>query len=208
MSFAIHSPKKSVHDNWQRVLRSGLVLYVLALSAIQYSQPAAAASVIIGFDPQITNGGLVLVVGDVNNPLGAQPTVTFDLSTTPVGGGTAVTGTPAVQIEMAARRFGNSNTTAQLLAQVPAGLGTVPNQIPVNSISWTSVLPTTPPGGMTLIANGQFAGAGTQVIHTMPVQGNVIRYAGAVMTFSYANTQTYPGGTYSGVVTYTATMPQ
>jgi len=208
MSFANRSPGKSLPAHWQRALRQGLVFCVLVFGALQYSRPVAAASVIIGFDPQITNGGLVLVVGDVNNPLGAQPTVTFDLATTPVGGGTAVSGTPAVQIEMAARRFGNTNTTAQLLAQVPAGLGTVPNQIPINLISWTSALPATPPGGMTLIPNGQFAGAGTQVIHTMPVQGNVIRYAGAVMTFSYANTQVFPGGTYSGVVTYTATMPQ
>ncbi|HCU53331.1 MAG TPA: hypothetical protein DIC36_03305 [Gammaproteobacteria bacterium] len=180
----------------------------MALSAIQYAPPSAAASVIIDFDPAITSGGLVLVVGDVNNPLGAQPTVTFDLGTTPVGGGTAIVGTPAIQIEMAARRFGNSNTTAQLLAQVPAGLGTPPNQIPINAITWTSALPTGAPGGMVLIASGQFSGPGTQTIHTLPVQGNVNRYAGAVMTFSYANTQAFPGGTYSGVVRYTATMPQ
>jgi len=208
MSFANHSPEASSPAYWQCALRQGLLLCVLALVALQYSRPAAAASVIIGFDPLIASGGLVLVVGDVTNPLGAQPTVTFNLGATPVGGGAAVTGTPAVQIEMAARRFGNNNTTAQLLAQVPAGLGTVPNQIPINLISWTSALPATPPGGMTLIPSGQFAGAGTQVIHTMPVQGNATRYAGAVMTFSYANTQVFPGGTYSGVVTYTATMPQ
>ena len=84
--------------------------------------------------------------------------------------------------------------------------------IPFSTISWT-VSPT--PSGVNATSDLQGGifpnGGGTQTVQSMGVSSGVLTGTtadvSATMNFSYSNTTAYPAGTYTGTVTYTASMP-
>ncbi|HEX7043139.1 MAG TPA: hypothetical protein VF203_00860 [Burkholderiales bacterium] len=173
---------------------------VLALLWIAGPRNAAGNHVRIkasGSDPEIA-----LVV---ESPTGTLA-VGFDLSGNPqtVGNGAPVAGTPALLVEVGARRGGGPTTptTVELRADAPAFLlSPGGSQIPISSISWTS----TAVGGAVPIPAGQFA-AGSQVIATLPLSKGSDLWMGGQLTFYFANAAVYPAGTYSGTISFTATF--
>jgi hypothetical protein len=96
--------------------------------------------------------------------------------------------------------------TATVTATVPASLtDAAGDTIPFSQISWTSAgngdtngngLPEVFPGGA-------FTGGGTQSVGLFTQN----QWAESCWSFSYANTVTPAGGTYTGRVTYTVTLP-
>jgi hypothetical protein len=119
-------------------------------------------------------------------------TVTFSPAAGNVGTGTAVAGTPAT-VAVRVLSTGGSITlgaTGSGLGLTAAGLPVIPwTQITGGSDNPTFPLPTI--GG----AASSIAAIGGVVSQT------------ANWNFNYGNTATLPGGTYAGVVTYTATLP-
>lgn len=80
--------------------------------------------------------------------------------------------------------------------------------IPFSSISW--VVTPTPSGQYAAIdwKNGTFVGGTAQQVLSFTLSGGAgIVDAQSTLNFSYANTTAYPAGTYSGTVTYTASLP-
>ena len=135
------------------------------------------------------------------------PTVTFTVPAAQVGNGTAVTGIPTLEFEMSIQRAaggGAPNLTATMTATAPAALFSGANQIPITTISWTSVAIAGAPAGTTVIPGGSFV-AGPQTIVSRTTTGGGNFYVGGALTFRYANTTVYPQGTYGpATVNYTA----
>lgn len=130
------------------------------------------------------------------------PTVTFTVPAAQVGNGTPVVGTPTLEFEMSVRRarFG-PNLTATMTATAPANLSSGGSQIPISDIGWTSAAIAGAPGGTTVIPNGSFIG-GPQTIVSITTAGGGNYNAGGVLTFRFANTTVYPGGTYGPATVY------
>ena len=80
--------------------------------------------------------------------------------------------------------------------------------IPFTTVSWTSYEPA---GGAFSagIASGTFTGSASQNLfaNTVPGVVNDSMTVSNVLVYSYSNATLYPSGTYSGRVTYTATVP-
>jgi hypothetical protein len=135
------------------------------------------------------------------------PTVTFNVAAAQMGNGVPVAGTPTLEIEMSVQRPGGGGApslTATMTATAPATLDSGGNSIPISTISWTSAAISGDPGGTTVIPSGSFvSGANTIVSITTTGGGNF--YAGGALTFYYANTTTYPAGSYGpATINYTA----
>ena len=127
-------------------------------------------------------------------------TVTHTVPAAQLGDGTPIAGTPnGVYIEVSARRatFWEALTTSFILsvdASVPLTDGS--HFIPFTDISWTSETGDIP--------SGRFTGAPNQLI-----LGPIRTYwqVSDRHTFYYDNLQIVPAGTYTGRVTYTASIP-
>ena len=81
--------------------------------------------------------------------------------------------------------------------------------IPFSSISWTVSPAPSGPNAAFDLQNGTFAGGGTQTLLNFVVTfggGSAVDVT-STMNFTYANTVAYPAGTYTGTVTYTASLP-
>jgi hypothetical protein len=102
---------------------------------------------------------------------------------------------------------GGHKTTATVTATAPASLtDAAGDTIPFSQISWTSAgngdttgngfLPEVFPGGTFVAGGSQSVGVFTQN-----------QWSESCWTFSYANTVTPAGGTYTGQVVYTVTLP-
>lgn len=102
---------------------------------------------------------------------------------------------------------GGHKTTATVTATVPSSLtDAAGDTIPFSQISWTSAgngdttangfLPEVFPGGTFVAGGSQSVGSFTQN-----------QWSESCWSFSYANTVTPAGGTYTGRVTYTVTLP-
>ena len=135
------------------------------------------------------------------------PTVTFNVPAAQVGNGTPVVGVPTLEFEMSIQRAaggGAPNLTATMTATAPAALFSGANQIPITTISWSSVAIAGAPAGTTVIPSGSFV-AGPQTIVSRTTTGTGNFYVGGALTFRYANTTVYPQGTYGpATVNYTA----
>lgn len=144
---------------------------------------------------------MILRINFVNTP-----TVTFTVPAAQLGNGTAVVGIPTLEFEMSIQSQAlGPNLTATMTYTAPANLSSGGNQIPISTISWTSVAIAGAPGGTTLIPGGTFA-AGSHAIRSITSAGGNT-YAGGALTFQFANTTIYPAGTYGGPlqpVNYTA----
>jgi hypothetical protein len=92
-----------------------------------------------------------------------------------------------------------TTTAAVLQVTSPANLTSGADVIPFSQISWTS---TANGNAAADIPAGQFTG-GTQLLANIPSN----RWLENCHTFSYANTNVVPAGTYNGRVTYTLTAP-
>jgi hypothetical protein len=173
-----------------------------------------------------TGGGrsITLQVGSAN---AAINTVTFDVlnaaiapsaaPVTGVAGGGAPPTAPAggVFVMLTTNRRGNAPDVVKLVANSSAGMRcqsgvctASPLTIPFSTVSWTSFEVTG--GGFNAgIASGRFTGSASQTLLSLTVParaGNGVLVANTLV-FSYDNATLFPSGTYSGRVTYTASVP-
>jgi hypothetical protein len=113
--------------------------------------------------------------------------------------------TPPSQVYVGAayqRRFTSQPANARLQVTAPASLVNASGDaIPISEISWTVSGPAADPNP-TAIPAGTFA-PGTQFL-TNVAQGTLRENC---HTFSFANTQLRPEGTYTAQVTYTLSVP-
>lgn len=182
------------------------ILPIAGIAALCYVSTApGAAFVTIGRG--LAGGELYLIVGDVAAPLApGAVNVTMTVPAAQVGDPLfPISGNPNVQIQMGIRRRFGPQITATLTATAPAALTFGANQIPIDQIRWTSVGLTPAWRCFQTIAGGAFvAGGGPQVIDTLVINVNGTRWSCGELTFSFANAQAYPAGTYTGTVTFTA----
>ncbi len=167
------------------------------------STASGAAFVNVG----LARGELYLIVGPVGAPDTTPANVTMTVPAAQMGDALIpIAGTPNVQVQMGIRRGGfGPQITATLTATAPAALTAGSNQIPIDQIGWASVGLTPAFRCFQTIAGGTFvAGGGPQVIDTLQINVAGTRWSCGELTFSFANAQTYPAGTYSGTVTFTA----
>jgi len=174
-----------------------------ALALMWAAGPRNAAGNHVSINPPPGNPSMIALF--VESPTGTLA-VGFDLSGNPqaLGNGVPVAGTPALRVEVGARRGGGGTKEAsvELRADAPAFLSSPDGfQIPISSISWTS----TPVGSAVPIPAGQFT-AGSQVLGTLPLSSGSTQWMGGQLTFHFANAAVYPGGNYSGTISFTATF--
>ena len=130
-------------------------------------------------------------------------TVSFPLGSQPVGTPVPQLEAP-VLIEAAYFRATGLNFTRPWFMRVlmnpspSTGLTDGTNSIPWTEFSWTSSDPAQLP-------SGQFTGAADQQLVNVFTFTTIRREAS--FTFEYANSAVYPGGTYTGRVTFTVTTP-
>lgn len=168
---------------------------------------------------------LYLAVG-TNTAMAANATVdplVFTVPAASIGAGTAsvvVTGGDQGAGAVTVRVFSNVGGATGNVSLNSTTTGQMLNAVAGDVIPWTDITVASAPlaatttgytnAGITHPAfnNGAAGGAGTVV--TLTAASKVVRQEGK-WTFSYANTNTYPAGTYggsvakNGVVTYTAT---
>ncbi|MGW8369133.1 MAG: hypothetical protein ACWGPN_10695 [Gammaproteobacteria bacterium] len=124
--------------------------------------------------------------------------VTFDLTTAQVGDGTPILGTPVIPF-LFIGYGGNNRSRYSVTIDSSAGLINQSGvRIPFTDFSWISQDGDIP--------SGQFDGSGNQLLQTYDFRGRRARGVVDYLTFSYANTDVYPAGNYSGRVTYTITQ--
>lgn len=97
-------------------------------------------------------------------------------------------------------------TSPAALTCISGGCGST--GIPFSKLSWTAT-----PQSSDDFQNGTFNAGSTQTIQTGTFNGYLFQIIGgtydasSTLNFTYANDTAYPAGTYSGTVTYTATLP-
>jgi hypothetical protein len=139
--------------------------------------------------------------------------ITFSPAVGAVGNGTAVAGTGGDLtggVETAAVVSNGGNVTlvaSEAAAGLTDGSG---DYIPFTQITTTAAQNTTT---YTTLSAPQLNGTGSSSTITLTASAAKVVTADAKWTYKFANTATYPGGTYGGtgvnnsLVTYTATMP-
>lgn len=162
--------------------------------------------------------GITLQVGSV----AAIDEVVFNATGNNAGlaTGTALAGSQQITIRVSPARPARllvENRPVTLTATVPVGLTCTTasscgaNVIPFSDISWVSTDRTNPTQGD--IQNGSFVSGSTQTLASFDgatatillVNGDT-RFMANTLSFQYANTTVYPAGSYSGTVSFTATM--
>lgn len=125
--------------------------------------------------------------------------VEFNVPATLIGNGTAVTGSPAIRIQLVVRASGASPLTATLsadsLSYPLTSSGGGGGSIPFSDISWSAQDGDIPAGS--------FTGVTDQVIVSFPSSRRILDWH----TFSYANTRDVEAGDYVGRVVYTWAIP-
>ncbi len=94
-----------------------------------------------------------------------------------------------------------ADSTAGMACATPATCGSV--IIPLSKVSWVSGNATAPAGGVFDMQSGTFSDGAAQTLASFPSRRRMQNN----LTFKFANDAVYPAGTYSGVVTFTASMP-
>jgi hypothetical protein len=160
-----------------------------------FSSPAHAVTVTLGVYKFFT-GRLVLQVG---SPTGSVDTVSFQVPAGQVGDNTPLQATSqpvrvsvAAQSSLWAEFLGGVTVTLTANSSTPLSNNTY--TIPFTEIGWTS--------SDSDIPSGRFDGSANQVLLTFTGSKQVY----VDQTFYYANSQVVAPGTYTGTVTYTATM--
>jgi hypothetical protein len=165
----------------KRLLALSLLLaFSLPGHALRFSVAARPPFVFI----QVGHGELS-TYGLLGPPVAQVDQVTFPLPPgVQFGDGTPIVGTPVIPIALLGYSSGNQ---ANYLVTIDSSGGLVNGNgdvIPFSDLSWTT-------------QDG--------FLQQYNRRGRRARGVVDYLTFSYANTSTYPGGTYSGRVTYTIT---
>ncbi len=130
---------------------------------------------------------------------GTIDTVSFAVGA-PLGTPVPQSGAP-VLVEIAYSRSGSPNRVFVTMTPTPgAGLTDGTFSVPWTHFSWTSSNPGQLPGGV-------FSGTANQALTDFNVGNNQTGRREASFTYQYDNTVAFPGGTYAGRVTFTATTP-
>ena len=149
-------------------------------------------------------GAMTFVINPPPNEVGLQvgaagaasTTVGCAITAANAGNGVAIAGAPAnVVVAAWAREAGCVLKNATLTVTTPANLTSGGNNIPFNTISWVATDAD--------IASGTYASPGTIALAAF----RNCRLVANQHTFSFANVQVYPSGTYNGTATYTVAMP-
>jgi hypothetical protein len=170
-----------------------LKTFVAILGLLGWATTAPADMVFIFWGPPAE---IRLQVGAVSG----VTTVTHTVPAAQLGDGTPIVGVPSdVYIEVSARRatFWDALSTSFILsvdASVPLTDGT--HVIPFTDISWTSATGDIPAG--------RFTGSPNQLL-LGPI--STFWQVSDRHTFYYDNLQVLPAGSYTGRVTYTASIP-
>ena len=176
------------HFRKRRKLRSSIFVAVgLICSLAEMRQAFAVTVVIANGAPQIR-----LRVGAAG---AAISLVTFTLTATNAGNGTAINGTPNITIIAEARGLVADSRNATLTVNSSAAVISGADTMPMSVISWTT--------NDAAFPVGTFSSGVGQVLTTFQNS----RRRTTAHTFRYANTQIFPSGTYNGQVTYTLAMP-
>jgi hypothetical protein len=210
--------------NVTRRAAAGVRVALLALAALS----AWPAEAVVTYFNGSGQRSITLRVGSNNTTVN---TVTFDVTGANVAPSpTAVTGVPGggapvtsptggIEIEMTVNRRGNNGETVRLLANSTAGMactggGCGSTSVPFTTVSWTSHNLEAGAGKVGLdIQSGTFSGSAAQQLVSLTVPatygGNSVDsvIVRNVLIFTYANSTLYPSGNYSGIVTFTATVP-
>jgi hypothetical protein len=169
------------------------LLFCYAGSAKGESNSSGGAAVNARLDFQITIPTILyLQVGTVGATVDVVSFAPSGLpDSVPVAGTSS--GANPVPVRVAALVTAGQTVTldANSLTSLSDGSG---NNIPFNQISWTG-------GGS--FASGTFNGTNNQQLDQFTGSGNRT----GTYSFSYANANYYPAGTYSGQVTYTLSSP-
>lgn len=194
--------------------KSLLIKSVLALAAASPLLASAESQLTIGTGSAVARLDLRVIVprvlflgvgtgatGNVTNTTINQ--ITFDYSTNPLDvGSTGVaagsitnTGPTPAGSSVPVRVVGN-NGQVTITATNPATLTSGTDSIPFSELSVTSSNAALPPAAFSGGTSLPTLTAGTRVTNQT-----------ATWTYSYANSVTAAAGTYTGRVTYTATMP-
>jgi len=172
----------------QRKVRASILVAVgLICSLTEMRQAFAVTVVIANGAPQIR-----LRVGAAGVTISL---VTFTLTASNAGNGTAINGTPNITIIAEARGLVADSRNATLTVNSSAAMISGADAIPMSVISWTT--------NDAAFPVGTFSGGVGQVLTTFQNS----RTRTTAHTFRYANTQIFPAGTYNGQVTYTLSMP-
>lgn len=126
-------------------------------------------------------------------------TISFNVPSGSEGNSTPIAGSATLLIEVAVRRGGAQGTTVNVSVAHSADMNTSPagpTPIPMSEISWTST-------AQVFGADTNFSGTGQQLLSFTAPTGLTRRED--TWTFSYANTTTPVGGTYTATVTFSAT---
>lgn len=203
------------------VAMAALVAPILSRAESNITSPAAVgatATARLNFSVVIPSV-LYLAVG-TNTTMAANATVdplVFTVPAASIGAGTAsvvVTGgdiSPgAVTVRVFANVGGNVSLNSTTTGQLKSGTDLIPwTDIAVASAPLTATTPGYTNAGITHPTFNNAVGGGAGTLVTLTAASKVVRQEGK-WTFSYANTNTYPAGTYgaaggNGIVTYTAT---
>jgi hypothetical protein len=154
----------------------------------------------------------------VGSPSGVVDSVGFTIPGDTVGSGKAIlqdvspgANAALVQVEIQARTMNPGDRTVLVTVTTPSGLchsaGCTAAIIPMTEIAWTSLnVQTGGADGNTAqggIDSGVFAATTTTTLLTFPSGQRAINS----LQFRFLNTTLFPAGTYSGRVTFTASMP-
>ena len=153
--------------------------------------PLSASALNFAINPPPNEVGL-----QVDAAGAAVTTIGFAITAANAGNGVAIAGVPAnIWVIAWARQAGCAVKNATLTVTTPANLTSGANNIPFNTISWTTTDAD--------IAAGTYAAPGTVTLATFLN----CRAVANQHTFSFNNVNTYASGTYNGTATYTVAMP-
>jgi hypothetical protein len=127
-------------------------------------------------------------------------TVTFDYTTNPLAVGTGAAAATVTGAAVPVRVFGN-NGVVQIGVTNPANLSNGATPTP-DTIAFTAITVTSSDA-----TNLNAPAMGGAAVNAVVSSGTKVTARNATWTYAYANTAQAAAGTYTGQVTYTATMP-
>jgi hypothetical protein len=193
------APSASARRGWRSLVSS-----VTALGLLTPAE-AVFTNLIL---PSLLNN-ITISVGSTNATI---DTVNFGtIAGNVVGNSAAVAAPGTVAVVVTGRTFLAGSRTVTVSADSAAGISCqtaatcASTPIPFSAVSWTvsnSVAPSGSPSVFDIQA-GSFNGSASQTIASFPSG----RSMSNTLSFKYANSTVYPAGSYSGRVTFTASMP-
>lgn len=125
-------------------------------------------------------------------------TVTFTVTSANAGSGVPITGIPTILVEVVTKRRGaDGPATVTLSVDSSLDLSSGTDSIPIEEFGWNST---------GVFAGGiNFSGGPGQNLVTFTAGGGQTRREDT-MTFYFDNVNVHPAGTYSGTITFSASM--